>query len=98
MAYLDWHVGMNVVCINASGWFCANHPAPPGIARPIEGNVYAVTHLDWDEDEDILFVGLSGYSEDHGFDARAFRPVQTRKADISVFTAMLHDERQKVPS
>ena len=33
-----------------------------------------------------------------GFNPRGFRPAQTRKTDISVFTAMLHDQRQKAPA
>lgn len=37
------------------------------------------------------------FSTEIRWDAGNFRKLQPRKTDISIFTAMLHDQRQKVP-
>lgn len=44
----------------------------------------------------LFFEELKPRSGFSGFDPRFFRPVVTRKTDISIFTAMLHTQRTGV--
>lgn len=81
-SYLNWHVGMKVVCVDASG------------ASQLEKNrVYEIQAMQVAFGS--VYIGLVGvkngnYSCGAGWLARRFRPVQIRKTDISIFTAMLH--------
>lgn len=108
MAYLDWKVGDKVVCVDdrPSGL--------PGTDADLDGlrrgSVYTIRSIGqvpgYHPAAGLIVINLTeihrrvrGSSNNEiGFDARRFRPVQTRKTDISQFTAMLHDQRQKVPA
>lgn len=88
MSHLDWYVGMKVVCVDAE------HGGRPLLRK---GRIYTIRHLEPE------FVGLqepSTWSDEAGAEAgwfySRFRPVQRRKTDISVFTAML--SKPKVPA
>ncbi|CAH2399154.1 hypothetical protein [Mesorhizobium ventifaucium] len=86
MSYRDWHAGMKVVCVDNRG--CQ-------ILLQV-GAIYTVRALDA---EWVYLAELSTISEcpdSSGYLPRRFRPAQPRKADISIFTAMLID--QKVPA
>lgn len=39
-----------------------------------------------------------GYEREPGFEAKHFRPVETRKTDISCFTALLTPSKEQVPA
>ena len=107
MAYLDWKVGDKVVCVSVPddrGW---------GHQLPEIRRIYTIREIGVGLGGDVV-VKLAEIhnprrtynSTKFGrtvtgevcFGARHFRPVQTRKTDISQFTAMLHDQRQKVPA
>lgn len=93
----DWTAGMEVVCIvggDRSHWGPLT-PAARGICPPVKGKVYHVSGIEYDETEELIYVALKEYAPDVGFDARGFRPVQPRKTDISVFTALLNTSKQK---
>lgn len=91
MSYLNWHVGMKVVCVNAGG-----------LAGPLltVGAVYTVREL---EPEFVHLAEPSTWSptggrELSGWTYSRFRPVQTRDTDIAVFTSMLTSTKSKVPA
>jgi hypothetical protein len=93
----NFHVGQKVVCINATGTFSL-----------AENVVYTVSMVDSNGgiaslDGSLQAIGI-GLVEarpnpgDYAFDARRFRPVVTRKSDISVFKAMLKPSKTRVPA
>lgn len=87
MSYRDWHVGMKVVCVDARG--CG--------PRLVVGGIYTVRAMDaeWVYFEEPSTFGIYGPNM-AGYRYRRFRPVQERKSDISIFTAML--DKPKVPA
>ena len=97
MSYLNWHVGMKVVCVKTP-----RHRSPCE-AHPIVGRVYTIRSTS--ADEEGVFVRLDELRNpvlcyvdriaEVEFEALFFRPVQPRATDISIFTAMLTDQRQK---
>lgn len=106
MSYHDWHVGMKVVCVDAS----MRNYNPPNYGTTIhdlngleEGRVYTVRDIcDFDG---VIAVRLkeifrlpTSLGREAPYAAARFRPVQKRKTDISIFKAMLHDDRVKEPS
>ncbi len=92
-------VGMKVVCLDVpwpenSGKYLAT-----GVRFPVTGNVYTIRWVGVAEDGNA-YVRLAeiinpiqkwpGYQAGEArFGARRFRPVVTRKTDISIFTDML---------
>lgn len=108
MSYLNWHVGMKVVFVNSggvvnlvrSGWRKwlprqrLSHNLQTGETYTISG---IVTHLDEDRG-DIVCIFLVGFafkeSAKVAFPAGWFRPVETRKTDISLFEGMLTGTKQ----
>lgn len=98
--YRDWQVGDRVVCIDASPIISNEAGSPKGLA---EGRFYRIRwigefYFDGPE-QTVIAVRLDGYirdKDDTPVGANRFRKVQPRKTDISIFTAMLHGERQKV--
>ena len=110
MSYLNWHVGMRVVFIGGGhvnligkGWrkFL---PAKKLSHNLVEGEAYTIramtTHFDHVSNRDVVVIYLNGFAHKEaafvGFPAQWFRPLVTRKTDISVFTAMLHGTDQTV--
>ena len=108
MDYRSWHVGMKVVFVGVPG------DAEPKI-KPcvlIDDRVYTISDMHWVNPGDRLVIasGEVVEAESEGlyirvgtpvwYLARAFRPVQHRKTDISIFTAMLTGakERSKEPA
>lgn len=98
--YRDWHVGMNVVCIDdgpagslLKGLF------PSGLER---GRIYVIASIKEDtrirvgttdlSTEVVVDVGVPHPvgGDGYGFGGCRFRPVQERKTDISIFTALLN--------
>lgn len=105
--YTHWHAGMKVVCIRENS--CKDWGGYYAKCRyPIVGEVYTLRWIKAYETGEVgvllmeivnpvgdFKVGLAGETL---FRAEQFRPVQERKSDISIFTAMLHDQRSKVPA
>lgn len=92
--YTSWHVGMKVVYIGPS-----TDQEPP---NPVISAVYTVSWIGVASDgtADILIDLVELPNPDspkfmRGYDASYFRPVQTRKTDISCFTAMLSPKPAK---
>lgn len=93
MSYLNWHVGMKVVCIKQGAWRKIAGPDYHG-CFPFYGKVYTIDELipDFNETEG-LYVGIVGFNP--AFSAQHFRPVQPRRPDISIFTRMLNPQKQE---
>lgn len=87
-------VGSKVKCVKVGPWVDSNTNKPVNDQwTPIFGNIYTVTRIEHKKDgEDYL--GL--YEAPHQiwvYNTRQFRPIDTRKTDISVFTAMLNKDK-----
>lgn len=113
MNYLEWHVGMKVVCVNDRykcvliyrrwfGWRKSERIILHNLNR---GDVYTVTGMDKivlkdGRDHVGVFLAEAQHFDTGGpslsFPAQLFRPVQTRKTDISVFTKLLKGKRVEV--
>lgn len=112
MSYLDWKVGDNVVCIASAERISVMQALNPGSNYPRSGGVYTIREIRDDnridgrltlllvEIDNSHFIGVktdSGYGyKEPGFPVTGFRKVQRRKTDISIFTAILHGQRDKV--
>jgi len=98
MSYLDWHVGMKVVCV------VGDDMNDFGFRELETRHVYTIRWVGPASHRGQAYVGVRLFETgqrgrgDVPFRANRFRPVQTRKTDISQFQAMLHDQRQKVPA
>lgn len=105
-SYKDWYVGMKVVNIGDLHPFVA-----PDYPCPDVGEVYTISEIEllskgrvvlqngYDFDccpSDMVMITLSELGPSAAFDASEFRPLVTRKTDISVFTEMLRGTRNKV--
>jgi hypothetical protein len=97
MSYRDWHVGMKVVCIACSAVW----------VRPlVVGKIYTLRAIIKHPETDEIGVYLEEvrndihprYGMERGYFAAAFRPIQPRETDISIFTAMLTGSKQKEPA
>lgn len=101
MSYRDWHVGMKVVCISEQ-YRPTSAPDERDIL-PREGQVYTIRsfhksgNLWLVEIRNKRRVWSTGRHE-YAFHPSRFRPVQPRKTDISMFTAMLKGADRKVPA
>ncbi len=109
MSYRDWHVGMKVVCVGYEGhtrsaeWW-KQWREYWGIACPQRGEVYTIRemrmaldgHLRVRVDEIVnpIISFTDGPDQEPWFHALSFRPVHTKKTDISIFTAMLTGAKQ----
>lgn len=93
--FTSWHAGMRVVCVG--------HPSrgePPPF--PVFNKVYTLKRIWKVRDRNKVLIDLvelpakraPGYYT--GYRAACFRPVHERKTDISIFTAMLHDKKERV--
>lgn len=91
--YTSWYVGMKVVCIETE-----DDPEPP---NPVYGEIYTISWIGVGVDGPAVLIDLlelpnpENEEFDRGYLASAFRRVQTRKTDISVFTAMLSPKPAK---
>jgi hypothetical protein len=82
MSYLNWHVGMKVVCVKPFG------------DELMKGNVYTITWLGGGS----VFRHVPHCRVNGGEQAwmlERFRPVHDRKTDISIFTRMLNPQKQE---
>lgn len=106
MSYLNWHVGMKVECINGT-FGDRNHPRLMGCQWPEIGVVYTIRSIGfatasygkgviiWLEEIHNPSVKFRDLPEmEMAFAASFFRPVQTRKTSIEVFTRMLNHQKQ----
>ncbi|MRX31892.1 hypothetical protein [Aminobacter sp. MDW-2] len=98
--YTSWHVGMRVVCRDNRDFECWLNVDDIYTIKSIGMGMGAykgryTTHVvvvlaEVDNPDDAFFP-----METPGFCAARFRPVQTRKTDISVFTSMLSPKPAK---
>ncbi|CDM57650.1 putative predicted protein [Rhizobium favelukesii] len=94
----NFRVGQKVVCV-VDEW-------PFGKSPLRKGSVYTITQIT----EPRVTLSFNGFgrrpdlklaetknpdSKDGGFNPERFRPVDTRKADISIFKAMLNSSKQR---
>ena len=110
MSYHSWHVGMKVVYIGGSCILAPRHGImrlfgkwAQRPTRLTEGSVYeietisvGVNHLTGDIEVGIEVKGDPDGLSEGLHPARCFRPLQAKKTDISVFTAMLDKHKRKV--
>ncbi|MFC3208106.1 hypothetical protein [Aquamicrobium soli] len=102
MNYRDWHVGMKVVFVGSEGFLVAGRSARLEI-----GHVYTIADLHMssigDEvrggggeryilSEDALYIS---FGQKIWYHAGAFRPVEPRKTDISIFQQLLSPSKIK---
>jgi hypothetical protein len=105
-----FHVGQKVVCIDGhkTSWqkkkFLGLIPYTKWWSELVEGEVYTVTSIfvghEYASGREGVAVTLAETNnyEGSGFRATRFKPVQTRKTDISIFKAMLNPSKQGVPA
>lgn len=96
MSYLDWHVVMQVVCIDDYV-----DPEQPPHPVPAIGAVCTLERIYVAHDGEVMVELVefpSPETEDWyaGFVAKDFRPLVQRKTDISIFTRMLNPSKQRV--
>lgn len=109
MSYRDWKVGDKVVCVN-DGYVPQRWKTIGGLDGLTTGKVYTIRrigpqygHVTVSLEEIVRPIrGVktdgSPLTEEIGYNPSRFRPVQPRKTDISVFTALLHTNKQKEPA
>jgi hypothetical protein len=91
MSYLNWKVGDKVVCLKNGKW----SGLQPDESFPVYGGIYTIRNIEPHKDEvyirleEVVNPGDYEDCEECQFWAKHFRPVQTRKTDISIFTALL---------
>lgn len=105
MSYRDWYVGMEVVCVQGSiGRGYGDEK------RPEVGQTYTIRQLSIDTFTGIMCIRLAeivnpvriythiitqeDFEIEPAFSCRLFRALDERKTDISVFTAMLHTNKE----
>lgn len=86
---MNYRMGQELVCINASPWTDAYTGAPASGPNPIKDEIYHYAGAHHGIFDDIYYIFLEefGGSSGPGFAASSFRPVV--KTDISIFTEML---------
>lgn len=97
MSYLDWHVGMEVVCIRSGA------PHWPAFARKfiVKDRIYTIAGLHESPDEIPVYLSFIGGpvcpdGTQAEYECISFRPIEKRKTDISIFTAMLKGKKETV--
>lgn len=104
--YLDWHVGMKVVCLDIAWPAHAASIAAKGCRFPELGRIYTIREIGVAQEDGKVYVRLREIvnprvnlrpwpAGEPRFGARRFRPVQTRKTDISCFQQMLAPSKVK---
>lgn len=102
--YTSWHVGMKVVLID-DNWG-PRHDITLGVVDPVKGVVYTVRSVQMSPSgSGFVCITLNEirnpilkYRSSTGerlYRAYRFRPVQTRKTSIEIFTAMLSPKPAK---
>lgn len=102
--YTSWHSGMKVVLVD-DDWDRNRNDYKHGVVDPVKGVVYTVRSVQVPSGCDVVCITLNEirnpilrYQNATGerlYRAYRFRPVQTRKTDISCFTAMLSPKPAK---
>ncbi len=90
--FINWHAGMEVVCIGANLLVCADDLTI--------GKVYKLTSIGVDEFTEEVVVTLEGMRHCNcrgGYEARFFKPLEKRETDISVFRNLLKPIKRKQP-
>jgi hypothetical protein len=103
-----FHVGQKVICIDAhnTSWrrkkFLGLLPYTLWWSELVEGQVYTVAGVfmgrdvfTGTKDVGLRLAEMNNYDES-GFRASRFRPVSTRKTDISIFKALLTPKTERV--
>jgi len=106
MSYLDWHVGMKVVCLDIEWPRHAAAVVAKGCRLPEPGRIYTIREIGVAQEDGKVYVRLREIRNpritfkpwaagEPRFGARRFRPLQPRKTDISIFTAMLAGAKER---
>jgi len=94
---MDCHftVGQKVVALK-SDWRDEVGMRDEGHKNPVEGSIYTIKQIEVHCGE--VFVFLEECDHLSSYLASKFRPVNTRKTDISVFTDILIKPKQPIPA
>jgi hypothetical protein len=98
MSYLDWHVGMKVVCVDDDADWTYHAPIKAGQTYTIR----SVWPHPYTAEIGVCLREVTNPVHPEagieiGYEARRFRPLVARKTDISIFTQMLTGSKQKEP-
>lgn len=85
---MTFHVGQKVECIDASGRFWPNNL--------VRGRIYIVAEVGPHPNGPWCKVEGTDSGSECGFFQRRFRPIVDRSTDISIFTAMLTPNKERV--
>lgn len=96
----NFQVGQKVVCIEADwGFWKSVAPGAYDGPDPVVGGIYTVHEMHFEgEDCWLQFDEFLGRPEFVAWHHESFRPLVTRKTDISVFTALLTHCKQTEPA
>ncbi|CAM5657387.1 hypothetical protein MAUB1S_11438 [Mycolicibacterium aubagnense] len=103
-SYLNWHSGMKVVCVDSNFGCAKAGPYRIPTRAPILGEILTIRDLQPGETKSGVFLTFTEIDliQQDGplrgeirWDAACFRPLETRKTDISVFTAMLNGAKER---
>lgn len=91
MSYLNWHVGMKVVCVDP-------RPIPDEL---VYGEIYTISWIGitGDNQVSIDLVEIPAPEDEEnwrGYVPEGFKPVKTRKTDISIFTRILSNPHVRI--
>lgn len=84
-------VGQKVVCIKELTFKCAaGNKLITEAASPVKiGHIYTIVEIDVDTFDSRIVLRFAELPGDEWFQFNAFKPLEERKTDISVFTRML---------
>lgn len=96
--YLDWHRGMKVVCISDVAPYCGEAPVPVKnkiytildfVLVPRNQHVVAADGRKGSPRVDAVLISLEEFGNLSAYHAIWFRPLETRRTDISIFEKLL---------
>lgn len=105
---MSFHVGQRVVCVDdvehlPSGVYLGadgNTWVIAGVLPLVKGATYTIRGIKRSSFDNDICVKVEEIADrwphDEGFWAHRFRPITEKKTDISIFTAMLQPNREKV--
>lgn len=91
---MGFHVGQKVVCIDASK---RNQNNQWRGDIPVKDAIYTIAGFyHADHLPGLILVEIKNFPFGGSYDALRFRPVQERKTDIGIFTAMLNTKQKEI--
>ena len=84
-----FRAGQKCVCIKEGNWTC---PDGSGNERgdPVKGGIYTIDRIHAADVVGDVYLSLAECRRDSNYRSDRFRPIVTRKTNISIFTAILN--------